>query len=92
VLESLFRVLLSVLEPNGRDAVKFFTRAKMRKAQNGSDVVMPGMDGQMALKLMRIVEKTLPAARDIRSVIIMTTALNSPDKVQGSLWQGDFKN
>ena len=77
---------------NGREAVKLFTRAYEEKKPFDMvllDVIMPEMDGQMALKLMRIVEKTLPAARDKRAVIIMTTALDSPENVQESLWQGD---
>jgi two-component system, chemotaxis family, chemotaxis protein CheY len=75
---------------NGREGVRFFTRAY----EEGNpfdmvllDVIMPEMDGQMALKLMRLVEKGLPAAHDKRAVIIMTTALDSAQDVKG--FQGD---
>ena len=77
---------------NGREAVRFFTRAYGEKNPFDMvllDIVMPEMDGQMALKLMRLVEKALPAEQARRAVIIMTTALDSAENVQESLWQGD---
>jgi two-component system, chemotaxis family, chemotaxis protein CheY len=76
---------------NGREAVKLFTRGYEENNPFDLvllDVVMPEMDGHMALKLMRIVEQTLPSARDKKAVIIMTTALDSPKNVQ-ELRQGD---
>jgi two-component system chemotaxis response regulator CheY len=81
-----------VMACNGREGVRTFTRAYEDKNPFDMvllDVIMPEMDGQMALKLMRIVEKTLPAAQDKRAVIIMTRALDSPENVQESLWDGD---
>jgi len=77
---------------NGREGVKTFTRAYEERNPFDLvllDVVMPEMDGQMALKLMRIVEKKSPAAQDKKAVIIMTTALDSPADVQKSVWEGD---
>jgi two-component system chemotaxis response regulator CheY len=77
---------------NGREGAGIFARAYEEKNPFDLvllDIVMPEMDGRMALKLMRLVEKTLPAAQGQRGVIIMTTALESAEDVQDSLWQGD---
>ena len=77
---------------NGREAVRLFTDAYEENKPFDLvllDIVMPEMDGQMALKLMRAVEKTSPGAAQKRAVIIMTTALNSVEDVKEALWQGD---
>ena len=51
------------------------------------DIIMPEMDGQQALKLIRQAE--LERGVEHKAVIIMTTALNSPENMQQALWDGD---
>ncbi|MBU5635149.1 response regulator [Geomonas sp. Red69] len=76
---------------NGREGVDRFTSA----LQQGHpfdlvllDIVMPEMDGQQALKLMRQAEKA-DGGVGPKSVIIMTTALNSPANMEEAMWDGD---
>ena len=77
---------------NGREALEKFTLA----LEEGTpfdlvllDIIMPEMDGQQALKLMRRTEKDHPAAQGRKCVIIMTTALNAPENMEEALWEGD---
>ena len=53
------------------------------------DILMPGMDGQEALKHMRAAEKEAGIASDDRAVIIMTTALTNADAMIEALFDGD---
>lgn len=53
------------------------------------DIMMPAMDGQQALKLIRQAEQEHLAAAGKKAVIIMTTALYSPRHMQEALWDGD---
>lgn len=77
---------------NGREGVELFCQAL--ESDKGFDLVlldilMPEMDGQQALKLMRKAEKESSKPADKKSVIIMTTALNSPANMEEALWDGD---
>ncbi|WP_224984418.1 response regulator [Geomonas agri] len=76
---------------NGREGVDRFSTA----LQQGHpfdlvllDIVMPEMDGQQALKLMRQAERQ-HGSDGRKSVIIMTTALNSPANMEEAMWDGD---
>ena len=77
---------------NGREAVVKFQQAL--NEQNPFDlvlldIIMPEMDGQQALKLIRLAEQhdLLPERK--KAIIIMTTALNSPENMEEALWEGD---
>jgi len=77
---------------NGREAV-----AKFQQALNEHnpfdlvllDIIMPEMDGQQALKLIRFAEQHDLDPERKKAVIIMTTALNSPENMEEALWEGD---
>lgn len=76
---------------NGREGVELFTEALARLEPFDLvllDIVMPEMDGQQALKLMRKAEKGNGMAGR-KSVIIMTTSLNSPANMEEAIWDGD---
>jgi two-component system chemotaxis response regulator CheY len=76
---------------NGREAVDLFTNALAERNPFDLvllDVMMPEMDGQQALKLMRQAEKQSGGAAK-KAVIIMTTALSSVDAMQEALLEGD---
>jgi two-component system, chemotaxis family, chemotaxis protein CheY len=53
------------------------------------DIIMPGMDGQAALKHLRAAEKEEVLAAADKAVIIMTTALTSTDAMIEALFDGD---
>jgi two-component system, chemotaxis family, chemotaxis protein CheY len=53
------------------------------------DILMPGMDGQEALKRLRATEKEAGIAAANRAVIIMTTALTTTDAMIEALFDGD---
>ena len=77
---------------NGREGVAIFQQALT--AQNPFDlvlldIIMPEMDGQQALKLIRFAEQHDLAPERKKAVIIMTTALNSPENMEEALWEGD---
>lgn len=80
---------------NGAEAVKLFEDA----LKSGSpydvvclDILMPIMNGQEALKMMRALEKDAGVKEGAESVIFMTTALNSLEDIQEAIWQGDCNN
>ena len=76
---------------NGKEGVEAFSRAIAEGRPFELvllDIVMPEMDGQKALRLMREAEKSA-ATPGKKSVIIMTTALNSAENMEEALWQGD---
>lgn len=52
------------------------------------DILMPELDGQQALRLMRKAEKE-GGGGGRKSVIIMTTSLNSPANMEEAMWDGD---
>jgi two-component system, chemotaxis family, chemotaxis protein CheY len=77
---------------NGREAVAKFQQALAE--QNPFDlvlldIIMPEMDGQQALKLIRFAEQHDLAPERKKAIIIMTTALNSPENMEEALWEGD---
>ncbi|QXE89657.1 response regulator [Geomonas subterranea] len=76
---------------NGREGVDLFSAA-LRQGPPFDlvllDIVMPEMDGQQALRLMRKAEKEEGTAGR-KSVIIMTTSLNSPANMEEAMWDGD---
>jgi two-component system chemotaxis response regulator CheY len=77
---------------NGLEAVERFRQALLEKKPFDLvllDIIMPEMDGQEALKLIRQAEKAQPEAAVKKAVIIMTTALNSPENMEEALWVGD---
>ena len=77
---------------NGREGVELFSRALSGGAAFDLvllDVVMPEMDGQQALRIMRQAEKESGVSREQKAVIIMTTALNSAEQMEQALWDGD---
>ena len=77
---------------NGEEAVERFRRALAGEAPYHLvllDIIMPEMDGQQALKLIRQAEKDNGVTQERKAVIIMTTALNSPENMEEALWDGD---
>lgn len=76
---------------NGRRGVDLFTGALKEGCPFDLvllDIIMPEMDGQQALRLMRQAEKDAQRQNQ-KSVIIMTTSLNSPENMQEAMWDGD---
>jgi two-component system, chemotaxis family, chemotaxis protein CheY len=77
---------------NGLDAVARFREGLAAQSPFQLvllDIVMPGMDGQQALKMMRQAEKANGVAAERKAVIIMTTALQSQENMVDALWDGD---
>ena len=77
---------------NGLEAVERFRQALAERKYFDLvllDIIMPEMDGQQALKLIRQAEQQHSAAPEKKAVIIMTTALNAPENMEEALWDGD---
>src|SRR5690349_8182842 len=75
---------------NGREAVGKFQEALSQQRPYDLvllDIIMPEMDGQEALKLIRLAEQNDPAPERKKAVIIMTTALNAPENMEEALWE-----
>ncbi|MBU5612226.1 response regulator [Geomonas azotofigens] len=93
--EALMMFLRGVAESetagDGREGVDRFTAA-LRQGHPFDlvllDIVMPEMDGMQALRLMRQAEKE-EGSPGRKSVIIMTTSLNSPANMEEAMWDGD---
>uniref|UniRef100_C6DYT5 Response regulator receiver protein n=1 Tax=Geobacter sp. (strain M21) TaxID=443144 RepID=C6DYT5_GEOSM len=80
------------LAADGQEGVELFQGALARGKGFDLvllDVVMPKLDGQQALKLMRQAEKDNAVAQKQKAVIIMTTALTSAEQMEQALWDGD---
>jgi two-component system chemotaxis response regulator CheY len=80
---------------NGAEAIRLFADA----LKTGTpyevvclDILMPVMNGQEALKMMRAMEKEYGVREGLESVIIMTTALSALEDIQEAIWQGDCNN
>ncbi|SNB44781.1 response regulator [Geobacter sp. DSM 9736] len=93
------RLLKEILTPlgdcdvaiNGREAVQAFRMALDDKKPYDlitMDIMMPGMDGQEALKLIREIEKerSIPPSSEVK--VIMTTALDDPKNVVEAYYHG----
>lgn len=52
------------------------------------DIVMPNLDGQQALKSIRILEKDMSVDRSREVKIIMTTSLGDPENVSDAIFRG----
>ena len=77
---------------NGQTAVERFRQALAERNLFDLvllDIIMPEMDGQEALKLIRQAEQQDRQALGKKAVIIMTSALNSPENMAKALWDGD---
>ena len=53
------------------------------------DIMMPNIDGQKTLKIIRQIEKRWDVKPGDESKVIMVTALNSPTEVTKAYFQGD---
>lgn len=77
---------------NGRQAVQRFSQGLAEQTPYDLvllDIVMPEMNGQEALRLMRQAEKDGGVNPEHKAVIIMTTALQSQENMVDALWEGD---
>ncbi|HBG05199.1 MAG: hypothetical protein A2075_08675 [Geobacteraceae bacterium GWC2_58_44] len=77
---------------NGLEAVERFRQGLAAQSPFDLvllDIVMPEMDGQEALKLIRQAERENSVETERKAVIIMTTALHSPENMVDALWDGD---
>jgi two-component system chemotaxis response regulator CheY len=81
-----------VVAVNGIEGVQQFRQALAEQKPFDLvllDIIMPEMDGQEALKLIRQAEKDNPVVAVKKAVIIMTTALNGPQNMEDAFWDGD---
>ncbi|MDD5284225.1 MAG: response regulator [Desulfuromonadaceae bacterium] len=77
---------------NGIDGLEYFERALQEGVPYSLlfiDIVMPEMDGQELLKRIRSHEKNAGISATGKSVIIMTTALNTPEDMIEAIINGD---
>ena len=76
---------------NGNEAVTAFKLSLKGNSEYDlicMDIMMPDMDGQQALKVIRSIEDERGTADVDRVKVIMTTALDDPKNVVESLHQG----
>jgi two-component system chemotaxis response regulator CheY len=76
---------------NGEEAVTSFRMAHESKRTYDlicMDIMMPGVDGNEALKQIRQMEKDMGVLPEFEVKVIMTTALDDPKTVINSLYKG----
>ncbi len=75
---------------DGLEAVEMFSKALAEERPYQMvclDILMPRMNGQEALKMMRQAETEKKVAQ--KAIIIMTTAMNSREDMEEAIWEGD---
>lgn len=76
---------------NGREAVETFSRALMEKEPYDLvclDIMMPEMDGQECLKVLRGLEREMKVPPQQESKIVMTTAVDSARSILEAYYRG----
>lgn len=76
------------IAPDGMKAVELFKNAFLAGTPYSLillDLMMPVLDGQSTLKIMRVVEKQRGITGDNTAVIIMTTSCDSPKDMMDAI-------